>query len=162
MAKTFFISDMHFNHANIIKYCNRPFSNVEEMNETIISNWNKTVSNEDTIYVLGDVGLFVPLSQEIVRNLIDKLNGKKYLICGNHDRRKKPRWWVETGFLKVTNQPIVFENKFILSHEPVPNSKYINIHGHVHHRSLNSKSHINVCVECINYTPILLEELYKG
>ena len=54
MVNTFFTSDTHFGHANIIKYCNRPFSSLEEMNSTIIRNWNEMVKPEDTVFFLGD------------------------------------------------------------------------------------------------------------
>ena len=54
MSKTFFISDLHFNHENIIKYCNRPFPNVDKMNSSIINNWNSVVSKDDVVYFLGD------------------------------------------------------------------------------------------------------------
>ena len=67
-------SDTHFNHANIIKYCNRPFSSVEEMNETIIANWNKVVSQGDTVYHLGDFALGDKL---LVLVLLECLNGNK-------------------------------------------------------------------------------------
>lgn len=164
MGKVFFISDMHFNHTNIIKYCNRPFSDVHEMNETIINNWNNRVSEKDIIYVLGDVGLFRPLTQENVRDIITRLKGKKYLICGNHDRRMKPNWWVETGFVEAVNHPVVFRKQYVLSHEPVSRgsfTKYINIHGHSHNKQIDSDSYINVCVECVGYTPISLQEIEK-
>ena len=53
----FFTADQHFGHKSIIEYCNRPFSDVEEMNEALIENWNKTVDNNDKIFVLGDFAL---------------------------------------------------------------------------------------------------------
>lgn len=164
MGNVFFISDMHFNHSNIIMYCNRPFENVHEMNETIIENWNNTVSDDDVVYVLGDVGFFNPHTIEVASSFIKKLKGDKRLICGNHDRRKKPKWWVEAGFTDATNHPVIFLNKFVLSHEPVTNgtfAKYINIHGHMHDKKIDSNSYINVCVECINYTPISLKEIWE-
>ena len=54
-GKIFFISDLHFDHANIIRYCNRPFKSKEEMNRAIIKNWNSTVKDKDSVYILGDV-----------------------------------------------------------------------------------------------------------
>ena len=76
----FFTSDTHFNHGHIIKYCNRPFISMEEMNETIVQNWNKTVKQKDIIYHLGDVCWGLP---DI---FLKKLNGYKILIQGNHDK----------------------------------------------------------------------------
>jgi calcineurin-like phosphoesterase family protein len=76
----FFTSDTHFGHENIIKYCNRPFSCAEEMDETIISNWNKVVNNSDTVYHLGDFSFKDP------KIYLDRLKGNVVLIRGNHDR----------------------------------------------------------------------------
>lgn len=79
----FFTSDTHFFHKNIIKYSNRPFTSVEEMNEALIKNWNKTVSPNDTIYHLGDFGFS---NIQNLKEIINKLNGNKILILGNHDK----------------------------------------------------------------------------
>lgn len=81
MAKTWLTSDLHFGHANVIKYCNRPFLDVNEMNEILIKNWNEVVSLEDTIYVLGDFAM----AARYVEQVLPRLNGKKILILGNHD-----------------------------------------------------------------------------
>ena len=75
-------SDTHFNHANIIKYCNRPFSSVEEMNEPIIANWNKVVSQGDTVYHLGDFALG---NKSLIPDFLERLNGHISFIMGNHD-----------------------------------------------------------------------------
>ncbi len=80
--RVFFTSDTHFNHANIIKFCNRPFKNVDEMNEALITNWNKVVSADDYVFHLGDFCLGG--SAEWTKAL-DCLNGKIFLILGNHD-----------------------------------------------------------------------------
>lgn len=79
----FFTSDLHFGHHNIIEYCNRPFKDVDHMNHMLIHNWNKTVSTEDIVFVLGDVALG-DLSKSLP--LVAHLNGKKLLVPGNHDR----------------------------------------------------------------------------
>jgi calcineurin-like phosphoesterase family protein len=76
----YFTADTHFSHANIIKYCNRPFKDVQEMNETLIDNWNSVVQDSDTVYVLGDFG-FGDCSK-----IIQKLKGIKILIIGSHDK----------------------------------------------------------------------------
>lgn len=80
-----FTADTHFGHANIIKYCKRPFCNVFEMNETTIDNWNRVVKPPDTIYILGDVAMKMSISH--IRNIITRLNGKKHVIIGDHDKQ---------------------------------------------------------------------------
>lgn len=87
----FFTSDTHFWHRNILKYSNRPFDSVEDMNEAIIANWNEAVSSEDTVYHLGDVALGPWSEWEAV---LSRLNGYKILVVGNHERifkGEKPR-----------------------------------------------------------------------
>jgi len=81
--KTFFTSDTHFSHGNILKYCNRPFKDWKEMDETLIMNWNAVVRPEDTIYHLGDVGF---TDEEKLYRILKRLNGKIHLIWGNHDK----------------------------------------------------------------------------
>lgn len=79
----YFTSDTHFGHANIIKYCERPFKDTDHMDETIIANWNRTVSPDDTVFHLGDVAL-----GNIDKSLacVSRLNGYKICVLGNHDR----------------------------------------------------------------------------
>lgn len=79
----FFTSDTHFGHRNIIKYANRPFKDVEHMDEILIRNWNDTVGPDDTVFHLGDVALG---SWERWHNILTRLSGYKILVVGNHDR----------------------------------------------------------------------------
>lgn len=83
MTNTWFTSDTHYNHKNIIDYCNRPYSSAEEMNESIIDNYNKIVKNNDNVYFLGD---FAFGKKEEIFNVLKRLNGNKHLILGNHDK----------------------------------------------------------------------------
>lgn len=83
MSKTFYTSDLHFGHANIIKYCNRPFSSVGEMDEAMIAQWNSVVSTEDTVFVLGDYAMG---DRKRGLSYLLRMNGTKILINGNHDK----------------------------------------------------------------------------
>ena len=166
--KAFIIADTHLNHKNIISYCNRPFSSVEEMNETIIKRWNSTVGKYDIVYVLGDFAL---CGKDNIIEITQRLNGRKRLILGNHDGAS-----IETyrnaGFEYIYNHPIILEDFYILSHYPqfiVPKGLYANIHGHIHTNpefvDVSSRSFC-ACVErpLMNYTPIefgRIKELMK-
>ena len=79
----YFAADLHLNHYNSIKYCNRPFVSVDEMNNEILLRWNSRIKQEDSVYLLGDVALG---HKNRCKELLDRLNGKIYLIRGNHER----------------------------------------------------------------------------
>ena len=81
--KIFLIGDCHFGHRNIIKYCNRPFKDVEDMNEQLIKNWNSVVGKNDTVYVVGDFAL---CGKQKIIEIGQRLNGRKRLVLGNHDQ----------------------------------------------------------------------------
>lgn len=157
----FFIADTHFGESNIMHYENRPFASVEAMNQAMITNWNTLVSEEDKVYVLGDFGAD---GQEAA--IVRQLKGMKYLVKGNHDTRANA-YYREAGFEEVYDCPILLENFWILSHEPLyvnENMPYANLFGHVHNSPLFkdfSKQHFCVSVERINYTPIAFEEIKR-
>ena len=83
MPKIFFTSDQHFGHKNVIRYDNRPFTSVEDMDEALIRNWNAKVTEKDTVYVLGDISWY---NDETTATIFNSLKGHKILIKGNHDR----------------------------------------------------------------------------
>ena len=91
----FVIADTHFGHANIIKYCNRPF-----------------IKSDDTVFHLGDVGIG---SQDYMKSIVSQLNGHKHLICGNHDTYSD-EFYRDCGFETVSRFPIIWNNFFIFSH----------------------------------------------
>ena len=170
MNRIYFISDLHLSHNNIIKYCNRPYENVEAMNNDIIKRWNSVVSKNDTVWVLGDIGLG---KKENIKKLLLQLNGHKKLIMGNHDSASI-KFYYECGFHRVYDKPVIINDFFILSHKPlewVANPMF-NIYGHVHDNKCYktwSKTGCCVCVERHNYTPISwrtieskIEELTKN
>lgn len=84
MTDLYFTSDTHFSHKNVIQYSNRPFNSVEEMDETLIQNWNAVVKPSSTIWHLGD---FCLGQQSKILEILQRLNGHKHLILGNHDKR---------------------------------------------------------------------------
>jgi len=96
----FFTSDTHFGHENIIKFCNRPYANANEMNEALINNWNSVVGPDDTIFHLGD---FAFGGSYLWNNMLDRLNGHIHLIIGNHDRKNLRQGYV-TKFDSVNPQ----------------------------------------------------------
>jgi len=158
MAKDFFIADTHFGGENIRRYENRPFENAAEMDEKLIENWNQTVSEEDTVYVLGDFSDYADAKKEA--EILGRLNGTKILVMGNHDTHRTPQEWREIGFAECYPMPVIYKSFFMLSHEPLyinSNMPYANFYGHVHaNPSYKDASKQSVCVsvERIDYTPV--------
>ena len=171
------ISDTHFQHANILTFVDSNtgksvrgdrFSSVEEMDETMIENWNRVVKPGDIVYHLGDVFFG---NKDTFRSLWSRLNGSKRLVLGNHDDAK---FFVQNGLVtKVVVWREFHEHGLLLSHIPLdPSGLYrkrhgdkstqkmlLNVHGHIHQNPSPTEHHRCVCVEHIDYTPVNLEEL---
>lgn len=127
----FYTSDLHFGHANVIKYDNRPFKTVDEMNNKMIQWWNARVKNTDEVYILGDFSLHnTALAKEIVK----QLHGKKYLIKGNHDEKNmKPLFDGFWDYKKIRDngRTVILSHYFIPSFESAHRGN-IMLHGHSH------------------------------
>jgi len=153
--RVFLTSDLHLDHKNIIRYCNRPFKNVHEMNYWLIKNWNKTVRKQDIVYFLGDFALTRGNRQRVIR-FIHSLNGKKIFIRGNHDK-----------LLKSYHHFILkYKSKFFyLVHHPsdIPhNWEGWAIFGHTHNKGLfidRKRKRINVSTEQTKYKPISINKI---
>lgn len=161
MSNVFFIADLHLGHGNIINFKQddgitpeRPFSTLEEMEETLISNWNSVVTPADKVYCLGDVAI-----KRKSLSLLNRFNGTKSLIRGNHDIFK-----IEEYLMYFKNVHTQIEKAgFICTHIPIhPESvkRYgVNVHGHLHRHSLNDPKYFCVSADRINFTPIEYTEL---
>ena len=139
--KVYFTADTHFNHANIIKFCNRPFKNVEQMNETLIANWNYVVGENDIVFHLGDFCLGGAAEWT---KLLDRLNGKIYLILGNHDLKNIRQGFIQR-FEHVALQMFIMvdKQKMYLAHYPFlcfegGYKDVWQLFGHVHTRKNNT------------------------
>ena len=160
--KIFLIGDTHFMHKNIIKYCNRPFKDIEEMTESLIKNWNSVVDHNDIVYVVGDFAL---CGKQKIIEIGNRLNGRKHLILGNHDRASIATYR-EAGFEFVYNHSIVLDDFYIISHIPMVgisvNAPFANVFAHVHddptYKDCSCRSFC-VSAERINYTPISFEDI---
>ena len=162
-SDTWVISDTHFQHDNIIKFCNRPFANSKEMDEALIHNWNSTVKPTDIIYHLGDISFG---DKNTALDIMYNLNGHKRLIVGNHD--DVPFWVRSRVFEKVVMLRWLPEFGLLLTHVPVHESQLetkrmgnhmINVHGHIHDQDSPQGPYRNVSVEKIEYRPINIDEL---
>lgn len=155
----YFTSDLHFGHNNIIKYCNRPFNDAIEMDAALIKNWNKVITPDDVVWVLGDVSL--SSKKDYVSEMVGGLKGHKKLVLGNHDRLKVAQYYA-MGFEFVSPYPVILKDYFILSHAPMfvnGNIPFFNIYGHVHDLEAyitQTERSFCACVERHNYAPVRL------
>jgi calcineurin-like phosphoesterase family protein len=150
---TYVISDTHFFHRKIQEYTDRP------------DDWSdRIIKPDDTVLHLGDLTFG---SKETAIQVTRKLNGKKYLLQGNHDRRSKS-WFDDIGFTLIKKSFIVDckEHLLLFTHRPtygIPKNT-INIHGHIHNtkhfiKHHKNVTHINVSVEKMDYRPITIGNL---
>jgi calcineurin-like phosphoesterase family protein len=163
MSKTFFISDTHFGHSNIIRLANRPFKDVDEMDKAMIENWNRVVSEGDTVWHLGD--FCWDKTAGGAAQLLGQLQGRKRLVCGNHDGHEvcRSRFWSapveEYAEIMVNNKVLV------LFHYPITdwNRRFrgsVHLSGHVHGADIQRHPlSFDVGVEKMGYTPRTLDEI---
>ena len=183
--KIFFTSDLHFGHENVIRFDNRPFDTVEEMDEEMIKRWNAKVGKGDIVYVLGDF-IWKAATNEAV-SIIRRLNGQIILIKGNHDRflHNAAAKKALAGIKDYDDICVTLEDgttrRCILSHYFIPfynGHRYqaIHLHGHSHFTEesaeevritteLNEKGYdlkiYNVGCMYWNYTPVTLDEILE-
>lgn len=161
----YFTSDLHLGHQSVLEFQNRPFSSVEEMNQTLIDNFNSVVHANDRVYLLGDVSYRIPESQ--ANELIRQLKGKKILIRGNHDGTYDPSLFEAM----YDYHELKYEKfKYILTHYPLMEwngsrrNHSLHLHGHIHSTgTYNAENRANgilrydVGVDSHNYYPVSLE-----
>lgn len=157
----FFTSDTHFGHANIIKYCNRPFKSVEEMDETLISNWNSVATKRDTVFHLGD---FCMRNFEIYKQ---RLNGNVWLIQGNHDQQML-RWAKQNGYtipqrLTIKRNGIsITLSHFAMRVWPKSHFNHWHLFGHSHGCLEPQGKSFDVGVDSWGYRPVSLEQVNEA
>jgi len=168
--KRFYTADLHFNHVNVMKHCERPFENVEQMNEEIIRRWNSRVHKNDEIYVLGDIAWVT--SWDRLTPFTSRLNGKIHLIKGNHDTMfvkgdmtKSPFVWIK-DIAEIKDKANGEEYRVVLCHFPMLswNARMhgsLHLYGHVHNSPMDfvPKNAFNVGVDVWNFEPVTLEEI---
>lgn len=172
----YFISDTHFNHKNIMRFCDRPFASLEEMEKQMIDLWNNTVKENELVFILGDV---IFGGSECYERILPQLNGRKWLILGNHDYinikqgfKKYFEKILNKAFITIDGVPIILNHEPILCFTGQDNCKRWQLFGHVHttkylKKSCDSKKLELLCTPSMydvgadfnNYKPIGFKEL---
>ena len=158
-------SDLHLGHENIIRYRNRPFRDLGQMDNALLDNWAETVdwsAESDVIVVCGDIAMKRGMT-EANFSRIRSMPGRKYLVPGNHDIDGAGDLRVE-GFSKVC--AILYaegDPKLIFTHVPIRPDHlpegWVNVHGHMHDDPPSDTRHINVSVEQLDYRPVELARI---
>ena len=163
-----FTADTHFGHANVIRYCERPFSSLQEMDDTLIRNWNQVVHPEDTVYHLGD---FTLAGTEEAHHYFSQLNGTISIIPGGHDKRWLHKWEYVPGLgqsvailpplhtIRLSISGLEQPQLIVLCHYSMrvwDRSHYGSWHlyGHSHGNLPPLKNSLDVGVDCWDYRPV--------
>ena len=164
----YFTSDQHFCHANIIKTCNRPFADLDEMHATLITNRNSVIGELDEVYILDD---FLYRGKGVQANeILTKLKGKKYLIAGNHEKYLDDKSFDTTAFEWIKDYHLLNykDARYILFHYPILewahfHRKSVHLHGHIHSPLFQHPKprtfNVGVDVNCFN--PVNAETIYE-
>lgn len=171
VSKIFFTSDTHFNHDREFVYSPRGFKTIQEMNGTLVKNWNETVGNDDDIYVLGD--FFLGTDFNYIQEVLNKLNGRIHLVTGNHDTPSKITEYTSwNNIVEIADALRIRYKKreFFLCHYPVltasleqdPDKAVINLFGHTHSKDKFYEDRpymYNVTVDANDNKPVEIEEI---
>ena len=171
MSKIFFTSDTHFNHDREFVYSPRGFKTIQEMNGTLVKNWNETVGNDDDIYVLGD--FFLGTDFNYIQEVLNKLNGRIHLVTGNHDTPSKITEYTSwNNIVEIADALRIRYKKreFFLCLYPVltasleqdPDKAVINLFGHTHSKDKFYEDRpymYNVTVDANDNKPVEIEEI---
>jgi len=157
--KTWFTADLHFGHANIIRFCSRPFGSVEEMDACLIDNWNSCVARNDRVIVVGDFAYRI--EERRLRAIFGKLNGQKALVIGNHDNAATlalPWAMPPRDILRIR----VDDETVVACHYALrdwPGREAVHVYGHAHGTLPGNARSLDVGVDCWNYRPVTLAEV---
>lgn len=171
---TFFTSDLHLGHANIIRHCDRPFESVDEMDEVILQRWNAKVKPNDTVYILGDL-MF--RNKRAPEEYLTQMPGKKHFIVGNHDKAwmKKAdlgQWIESVDMMLFTSDG---QRKLTMCHYPMMSWPFSNhegwmIYGHIHENTDMDywplidryDRMLNAGVDINGFAPVTFEEMLEN
>ncbi|MCM1101702.1 MAG: hydrolase [Acetatifactor muris] len=169
----YYIADTHFGHGNVLAFDNRPFSNVEEMDRKMIDIWNKTVGEEDEVYIVGD---FAYRNEHPEEWYLSRLHGRKYLVIGNHDTKLLNNENAMRYFAGVDKMMHVSdgEHQICVCHFPLAewngfHRGTMHIHGHIHNRHDATWEFMKTRERAYNagcmlhgYRPVTLKELISA
>lgn len=165
---TWLISDTHFGHKNIVKYCNRPMNH----NDLMINHWKQLVRPDDDVLHLGDFSVWYGPEEDYWLNIANEFPGNIYMLRGNHDKKKDTQY-ATRGITMIPEfiQELEYKQnlkRILFSHYPDVDrigDWDVNIHGHIHNNPLDAKlaatnrRYINISVELMDYSPRLLSDI---
>ncbi len=166
----YFTADLHIHHKDAVQHTRRPFSGPEEMDRVLAENWNRRVQPQDEVYLLGDLTL---KSASRAERLLRSLNGRKYLLRGNHDRFAGQETFPHELFVWVKDYYELHQGDqwLILCHYPLLDWNHrrygsLHLHGHLHSRREDNKKNrsqgllrYDVGVDANGFSPVSLEEI---
>ena len=167
MSNIWFWGDPHLGHINVLKLSNRPFGDITHHNDTLIDNYNRLIKTDDICYIMGDISFNQSLKS--YEQIFNRLNGKKWVIVGNHDSKKTLEICQKKGLILgwSENKIIDYKGKRIfLAHFPFREwtgfyRGYYHLYAHTHGNLEDYKQSTDVGVDCWDYEPVSIDEVLK-